>query len=140
MNQFSRSIFRGRSLAIILTVMAFAVIQGCTGSSSDEIPITTSSPEALKHYLSGRELSENLRNDEATRHFERAVKEDPELRRSEVGTEQPVTPQPGAASRIDRLAFTCVASGPATGRGHSCQAARVRVTQAVDLFSRWLAA
>ena len=45
----------------------------------DEIPITTSSTEALEHFKLGRDLSERLRTPEALRHFQRAVKADPEF-------------------------------------------------------------
>ena len=62
------------------------------------------------------------------------------LRRSAIGTEQPVGFPQGAAAEIDRHAIMCVASGPHPDRGLSCQTAHVSETWAVDLFSRWLAA
>jgi hypothetical protein len=68
------------------------------------------------------------------------VKEDPELRRSAIGTEQLIGLYHGAALEIDRHAITYDASGPHPGRRHSCLAARVAKTRAVDLFSRWLVA
>jgi hypothetical protein len=68
------------------------------------------------------------------------VKEDPELRRSAISTEQLIGFQHGAATDIDRHAIMCVASGPHQGRRLSCQTAHVPETWAVDLFSRWLAA
>jgi hypothetical protein len=68
------------------------------------------------------------------------VREDPELRRSAIGTEQLIGFHHGAALETDRHAITCVASGPHQDRRLSCQTANVVATCAVDLFSCWLAA
>lgn len=44
-----------------------------------EIPITTASEEALAVFLEGRELSDNLREDEAREHFDKAIELDPDF-------------------------------------------------------------
>jgi tetratricopeptide (TPR) repeat protein len=44
-----------------------------------EVPITSKSPEAIEHFRKGRDLSENLRADEATREFDAAIKLDPDF-------------------------------------------------------------
>jgi tetratricopeptide (TPR) repeat protein len=41
--------------------------------------ITTSSPEALKYYIEGRRLQENMENEKSIAHMERAVAIDPEF-------------------------------------------------------------
>jgi len=41
--------------------------------------ITTSSPEALKYYIEGRRLQENMENDKSIAHMEKAVAIDPEF-------------------------------------------------------------
>ena len=67
-----------RFIFLSLLVLLFA-LTNCGGPVSDEIPITTSSAEALEHFKLGRDLSERFRIPEALRHFQRAVKADPEF-------------------------------------------------------------
>jgi hypothetical protein len=68
------------------------------------------------------------------------VREDPELRRNAIGTEQLIGFHHGAATEIDRHATIHDAFRPHPDRRHSCQTAHVVETWAVDLFSRSLAA
>jgi len=64
-----------------MTAILFAAL-GILGASSfamdrkDEIPITTSSPEALAFYTQGLALTDNLRFQEAVPYFEKAVAKD----------------------------------------------------------------
>ena len=44
-----------------------------------EVPITSKSPEAIEHFRKGRDLSDNLRQAEAVREFDQAVKLDPDF-------------------------------------------------------------
>lgn len=47
------------------------------GREMEEVPITTSSQEALNHFKEGRDLADRLRNEEAVPHFEKAIAADP---------------------------------------------------------------
>ncbi len=51
----------------------------CGGAGGGKIPITTSSDEALEHFLRGRDLLEGAQTPQAHRHFQRAVKADAEF-------------------------------------------------------------
>ncbi len=44
-----------------------------------EVPITSKSPEAIEHFRKGRDLSDNLRQAEAAREFDQALKLDPDF-------------------------------------------------------------
>ena len=48
-------------------------------SGSGKIPITTSSEEARKEFLEGRDLSEKLRLQNSIQHFENAISKDPDF-------------------------------------------------------------
>jgi len=63
---------------VSLLVLLFA-LPNCSGPTGDEIPITTSSAKALEQFKLGRDMMERLRNPQALRHFQRAVKADPEF-------------------------------------------------------------
>ena len=65
-------------VAVTSTVILLCLLN-CSGPGNGQIPITTSSAEALEHFKLGRDLSERLRNPGALRHFERALKADPEF-------------------------------------------------------------
>ena len=59
-----------------LRILAFLLVLGfpavvCAGNH--EIPVTTTSDAALKHFVTGRDLFERLRTIEATPHFEQAI-------------------------------------------------------------------
>src|SRR6185295_6071262 len=44
-----------------------------------EIPITSKSPEAIEHFKKGRDLSDNIRQAEATAELNQAIKLDPDF-------------------------------------------------------------
>lgn len=50
---------------------------GYAADEDGKIPITTSSEQALKFYMQGRDLAEKLRGQESRQYFEQAVTEDP---------------------------------------------------------------
>lgn len=68
--------FRQLSLGIF-TVLAISI--SCRSPQEAKIPITTSSPEALKLYLKGIDLYDNLRVSEAQEYFKQALKKDPDF-------------------------------------------------------------
>jgi protein O-GlcNAc transferase len=75
--------------ALVLSVM---VGIGCNktdkvAASTDggKIPITTTSDEARKEFLTGRDLSERLLGQEAVQHFDKALALDPEFAAAELG-------------------------------------------------------
>lgn len=61
-----------RALVVILLPVMFA----CQSRAPEEIPITTSSPEARKLFIKGLELYENLREEEAREYFQQALQQD----------------------------------------------------------------
>jgi tetratricopeptide (TPR) repeat protein len=66
----------GKSSAWILLFVGILIMLGfaaCTKTSKDEIPITTSSKEALQAFLQGRDLREAVRIQEAIPYFEKAA-------------------------------------------------------------------
>lgn len=65
--------------AITVTALGGAVLftTAARTSAADRIPITTSSEEARKLYLEGRDLAEKLRATDAKARFEKAVAKDP---------------------------------------------------------------
>ncbi|UCD64654.1 MAG: tetratricopeptide repeat protein [Candidatus Zixiibacteriota bacterium] len=65
-------------LVVVLAVMS-AVPAAFAGTKEGKVPITTTSQEAMKHYLSGRDLAEKLRGPQARTHFEKAVAADPDF-------------------------------------------------------------
>ncbi len=67
---------------LILTVALGAVLIGLIGCEAEKnslVPITTCSEEALAAYLTGRDLGEKLRIEEARPYFEKAVELDPKF-------------------------------------------------------------
>jgi tetratricopeptide (TPR) repeat protein len=68
----------GRTLACVLLVAlsAGAPLFAQTKAAADKIPITTTSEEARKAYLQGRDLAEKLRATDARRYYEQAVAAD----------------------------------------------------------------
>ena len=54
-----------------------------TGNSG-KIPITTSSEEARKEFLAGRDLSEKLRITDSIAHFDKAISLDPNFASAEL--------------------------------------------------------
>ena len=68
---------------IVCATSAAMLVQARDGG--DKIPITTSSEEARKLYLDGRDLLEKLRGTDARRLFEQAVAKDPNFALAYVG-------------------------------------------------------
>src|SRR5207245_11301397 len=81
-----------RPVWIALLALCTASWIACTKSSSNvaassdggKIPITTSSEEARKEFLTGRDLSERLLAQESLAHFDKALALDPELASAEL--------------------------------------------------------
>jgi tetratricopeptide (TPR) repeat protein len=83
---------RNRSLFLFLAIVfaAAVTLSGCakveegkdpgavksTGSDSGKIPVTTSSEEARKEFLQGRDLSEKLLIQDSIQHFDKAISQD----------------------------------------------------------------
>lgn len=70
-----------QSTTAIARQTALALILGCTfmfhGVAGGKMPVTTTSPEALKEFLEGRALFENLKRQDAAPHFRQALVLDP---------------------------------------------------------------
>src|ERR1043165_610149 len=95
----NRRLKRSGSLALLLGILIFAGCQQAESSranpasdataKSGKIPVTTSSEEARKEYLAGRDLQEKLRITDSIAHFDKAISLDPgfalaELNRANV--------------------------------------------------------
>ncbi|HEY2972394.1 MAG TPA: tetratricopeptide repeat protein [Pyrinomonadaceae bacterium] len=95
---------RNRSLVLFLAII-FAVavaLSGCAnveegktplatsnpGSDSGKIPVTTSSEEARKEFLQGRDLSEKLLIQDSIQHFDKAISLDPTFALAELNRAQ----------------------------------------------------
>ncbi len=68
-------------LLVTVTVFVLTAI-GCKAPKEVEIPITTSSDEALTLYKQGRDLSERLRSYESIQYYEKAITKDPNFARA----------------------------------------------------------
>ncbi len=94
---------RSRSLVVVLLVIFVAIaLSGCanveesgsptaarsTGSQSGKIPVTTSSEEARKEFLQGRDLAEKLRIQDSIQHFDKAISLDPNFALAELNRAQ----------------------------------------------------
>jgi len=62
---------------LVIAAYLILVVIGCTLFKEREIPITTSSKEALRLFKQGRNLYENLRSQESIEYFIRAIAKDP---------------------------------------------------------------
>jgi len=60
-----------------IIILPIALVTGCSGKGDGKISLTTSSDEARKLYLQGRDLSERLRAKESLVDFQQAVEKDP---------------------------------------------------------------
>ena len=60
-------------IASLLLSIFILLIASCSNQEKGKIPITTKSKQALAYYLQGRELSENLRGQDAVRFFQQAI-------------------------------------------------------------------
>ncbi len=82
-----------RSVWLVMLALSAASWIACNktnnnvSASSDggKIPITTSSEEARKEFLAGRDLSERLLGQESLQHFDKALELDPEFASAELG-------------------------------------------------------
>lgn len=82
-----------RPVWVALLVLSAATWIACTKSGSDvaassdggKIPVTTTSEEARKEFLTGRDLSERLLGQESLQHFDKALTLDPEFASAELG-------------------------------------------------------
>jgi tetratricopeptide (TPR) repeat protein len=68
-----------KTLALLLMMVAALLALQCGNSDKDHMPITTSSREAEAEFRAGRELINNARLHDASRHFQKAAKSDPEF-------------------------------------------------------------
>ena len=66
---------------LILMVSAMLLLASFTvaGTMEGKVPITTSSDQALKYFLQGRDLGEKLRGPDARAYYEKAVAADPDF-------------------------------------------------------------
>jgi tetratricopeptide (TPR) repeat protein len=75
----NRHLFVGSVLAFLVILFSFMLTSCSKTEEVGKLPITTTSEEALKDYLKGRELTEKLRGQEALKHFENAIAKDPDF-------------------------------------------------------------
>jgi tetratricopeptide (TPR) repeat protein len=77
-------------LPAVATAALAAALLGCPGKveTPGKVPITTSSTKALKVFLEGRELQDNLRLSEAHGRYLRAAEFDPDFARAHLGLAQ----------------------------------------------------
>jgi tetratricopeptide (TPR) repeat protein len=83
-----RAGFAERALAVVVVLSCCAVSRPATAQTSasgDKIPITTSSDDARKLHVQGRDLNEKLRATDARRFFEQAVSKDQNFALGYVG-------------------------------------------------------
>ncbi|MFY9608417.1 MAG: tetratricopeptide repeat protein, partial [Blastocatellia bacterium] len=64
------------------------VVASNAGSASGKIPLTTSSEEARKEFLQGRDLSEKLLTQDSIQHFDKALSLDPDFALAELNRAQ----------------------------------------------------
>jgi tetratricopeptide (TPR) repeat protein len=91
--------YRNRSLVLFLAIVIAALaLTGCAkvedgktpvainsaNSESGKIPVTTSSEEARKEFLQGRDLSEKLLIQDSIQHFDKAISLDPNFALAEL--------------------------------------------------------
>jgi len=70
---------------VLACAASVSILAQTTGSGGGKIPITTSSDEARRLYLEGRDMLEKLRATDARRLFEQAVAKDPSFALAYVG-------------------------------------------------------
>ena len=98
-------------LAIVFTLTTIILI-GCANSSegksaavatatdSGKIPVTSSSVEAAKEFLAGRDLAERLRITDSLQHYDKAISLDPSFASAELNR---ATSSPTAREFFDQL-------------------------------------
>ncbi len=65
-----------QSMPSLLVALTVILLTGCSNQEKGKIPITTDSKKALAYFLQARELSENLRGQEAVKYYQQAISED----------------------------------------------------------------
>jgi len=115
---------RSTSLSLALLV-AVLVVCGCqqvepngtthaasaTTTSNGKIPVTTSSDEARKEFLAGRDLSEKLRITDSLAHYDKAISLDPNFALAELNRAQV---SPTAKEFFEHLKKAVALSGKAS--------------------------
>src|SRR6267142_759197 len=98
-------------LALVITLTTTILI-GCTDSSegkgpalatvndNGKIPVTSSSDEARKEFLAGRDLAEKLRITDSLQHYDKAISLDPTFATAELNR---ATSSPTAKEFFDHL-------------------------------------
>ncbi len=81
-------------LALAVILLGMAMWSACDNTNSSKtsapsagggkIPITTSSEEARREFLLGRDLSEKLQAQDSVQHFDKAIALDPEFASAEL--------------------------------------------------------
>src|SRR4026208_1684723 len=95
--RYPRSSFSMRSFSRLLLLIAALTIVGCeqvdkptastpgnAAATTGKIAITTSSEEARKEFLAGRDLAERLRITDSIAHFDKAISLDPNFALAEL--------------------------------------------------------
>lgn len=114
-----------RSLALFLSLviaLGIATLNGCANvaeqkspavatSDSGKIPITTSSEEARKEFLQGRDISEKLQLQDSIQHFDKAMALDPNFALAELNR---ANVSPTAKEFFDHLKKAVALSGKAS--------------------------
>src|ERR1051325_10533128 len=85
-------LFLGAAIISVLAVSACQQVQPNTATATSsnatgnngKIPITTSSEEARKEFLAGRDLAEKLRVTDSVAHFDKAISLDPNFALAEL--------------------------------------------------------
>src|SRR5688572_26065935 len=76
---------RWTGTALVVATWTVSPVTAQTTPAAGKLPITTSSEDARKLYLQGRDLLEKLRGTDARRLFEQAVAKDPDFALAHVG-------------------------------------------------------
>ncbi len=111
-----------KSLALFLSLvisLGIATLNGCANvaeeaspavatSDSGKIPITTSSEEARKEFLQGRDISEKLQLQDSIQHFDKAIALDPNFALAELNR---ANVSPTAKEFFDHLKKAVALSG-----------------------------
>jgi tetratricopeptide (TPR) repeat protein len=116
-----------RFLLAVVVALCAATWNGCTTNSNDgrspnsattaptsaggKIPVTTSSEEAKKEFLQGRDLAERLLAQDSIQHFDKAISLDPNFASAELGR---ATSSPTAKEFFDHLKKAVSLTGKAS--------------------------
>jgi tetratricopeptide (TPR) repeat protein len=95
-HHYSRALITFLSAALLISALAFLACEpiepnkassassSAPSAPSGKIPVTTSSEEARKEFLAGRDLSEKLRITDSIAHFDKAISLDPNFALAEL--------------------------------------------------------